>query len=64
MVTLIAALTPSLLELFQTWAAGNPAASDDEAKAELERLIASDDDAVSAYVDLKAEIAKAKGVQL
>ncbi len=60
MVTLIAALTPTLLTLFQAWATGNPAASDDEAKAELQRLVTSDDDAAAAYADLKAEIEKAK----
>jgi hypothetical protein len=60
MAALIAALTPLGLALLQTFAQKNPSASDDQVKAELERLLESGHRADAAAAQVAADIADAE----
>ncbi len=57
---LLAAAGPLIIAEFGAWARQHPAASDDEAKAELERLVSSDQSAAAEYELLKMDIEAAK----
>lgn len=59
MIPLLAAATPLVLGLFHDWAQKNPAASDEQAKVELQRMINSDARASQAYAILTADFADA-----
>ncbi len=60
MVALLAAATPLILGLIHDWTQKNPAASDDQVKAELQRLVDTDARASQAYAILQADFADAQ----